>query len=182
MIPHTIDWQSHIDSLAEVHALIKRFDIDDPFDYGTPSAAATEDELLGVETHLGEALDPQYRAFLRTANGWPAFSCDFDLFGTDDLLGGPRMQMALELLSYLVREPVPDYVVVAEDLLPIAVSQTNIDVFFISRRHTAHPGRVFWYAGARIEEYETFEAFFLHALALRRTALEEARKQSSDGG
>jgi hypothetical protein len=174
-----IDWQSHIDALTEVRAVLDQCDVEKLFSYGPPRAGATEDELRTAEAHLGEPLDAQYRAFLRTANGWPSFFQANDLFGTEELLGGSRMQNARELLGFLEREAVPGHLVHEADYLPIGVSDTEIDLFLMTRRHTARPGNVVWYAGYPIERYETFESFVRYALKLQRHQIEYFRSRSN---
>jgi hypothetical protein len=175
-----IDWQAHVDALTEVRALLEQWDADKLFSYLPAPAGATEDELLAVEAHLGEPLDPQYRAFLAIANGWPGFIQSNDLFGTEDLLGGPRMQLAREFVGYLEREPVPGDTVHAADFVPIGASQFEDDVFLLARHHTAQPGKVSWYAGDHFETHDTFEAFFLSLVAVGREVIEHPYAQPSN--
>lgn len=59
--------------------------------YHWPKVGASDDAIQSVERRIGEALPCDYRAFLRHADGWPAFYQAVDLFGTGDLLGGRQV-------------------------------------------------------------------------------------------
>jgi hypothetical protein len=109
---------------------------------------------------LGFPLHPQHRQFLLHANGWHAFVHDIDVFGVEDFLGGPRAGAAVELI-----ESLEDLASLCgfgqDDLLPIAVNMTSIDVIVLTRPHTETPGKVFWLAGGVVDQFPDFQEWFL---------------------
>ena len=125
-----------------------------------PEVAADEAEVGDVERALGHPLDDRYRDFLRHANGWQGFFQAVDLFGTHDFVGGPRCQRALELLGTL--EPLKELCgLEARELLPIAVSRHDIDLFAIIRPGHPSAGAVLWFAGGVIDTFANFDDYFL---------------------
>jgi hypothetical protein len=100
------DWRPAIVRMVEIKQAIYEADTDGLWEYHLPKVAATEDEIAAVEARLGIRLDPQYREFLRYANGWPSFYQSVDLFGTEDLAGGPMMDHVNEMLDVIEPEPV----------------------------------------------------------------------------
>ncbi|MFZ6732428.1 hypothetical protein ACO0LG_10930 [Undibacterium sp. Ji42W] len=48
-----------------------------------------------------------------------------------------------------------------EELVPIAVAMEDIDAFVISTPNSANPGKVFWFAGQVIDEFISFDEWFL---------------------
>ncbi len=122
--------------------------------------AASEDQLTSVEASLGHEIDAQYRSFLSRANGWKGFYQRVDLFGTAELTGGAHMDKSLSLLESL--EPiVPLCGVQRSELLPIAVSHTDIDLFVIGRPSSPLARKVLWLAGGLIDTFQNFGEYFL---------------------
>jgi hypothetical protein len=69
--------------------------------YHLPETVATDEQIFKAEQHLGHLIDPRYKAFLKCANGWLAFYQTVDLFGTQDLISGPRKENGEFILSFL---------------------------------------------------------------------------------
>jgi hypothetical protein len=51
-----------------------------------------------------------------------------DLFGTEDLLGGPRFEHATEMLSYAEEDMLDAGGLRREQLIPIAASPVDVDL------------------------------------------------------
>lgn len=151
----TADWKRRIVELVVVKQRLAVVDTKGLWQYCLPKVAATESRLEAVEDHIGESLDSAYRAFLRHADGWPAFYQTVDLFGSDDLLAGAKAQHAAEMLSYVEDDVLAAGGLAREGLLPIAASPIDLDLFVMTRRSTAQAGGVVWRAGPEIDRFQT---------------------------
>ena len=162
-----IDWAHEIAVAASVKQRLAAVDREGLWRHYTPEPAATTQQVAEAESALGHSLDSEYRAFLLHANGWRGFLQGVDLFGTTDLLRSPKRSFAEELLADLeeARELTGFS---TKELLPIGVSQTEIDLLVLTRPSSEHPGLVLWIAGAPIERYPTFVHFFRGMIALNR--------------
>lgn len=89
------DWKSEIAKGVMIQQRIEELDREGLWDHHLPGVAAGEDEIAATEERIGFPLDPQYRRFLRFANGWRCFYQAVDLFGTPNLLGAPPMDSAV---------------------------------------------------------------------------------------
>ena len=161
------DWKQRIAVMALVQRKLAELDTAGLWEHHLPRVAAPPERLDEVEAHLGEPLDSSYREFLRHADGWPSFYQTVDLFGTDDLLGGDRFRHAEEMLSYIEQERVATRGL-RRELLPIAVSPVDLDLFVITRRSSARPGTVIWLAGSEIDRYPSFDEYFLAMIDYNR--------------
>lgn len=173
------DWKQRIVELVLVKQKLAELDTKGLWQYRLPAVAASEPRLNAVEAHLGEALDPAFRAFLLHADGWPAFYQTVDLFGSNDLLGSDRFRHATEMLDYV--EPV---VLTAsglrrEDLLPIAVSPVDLDLFVMTRRSASRPGVVVWLAGQEIDRFPSFDEYFRAMVDYNRLEVQHLRASAS---
>lgn len=148
--------------------------------YHLPELAATDQDISAVEACLGHRLDPRYRAFLLCANGWKAIYQTVDLFGTPDLVGGSRKQCAEMNLGLLPQGVLRGSGTSRSQLLPIAVTQHDRDLFAITRPQAAMPGVVIWFAGEEIDRFPTFDDFFLAMIEYNRVAVRRFRDGRSD--
>lgn len=130
-----------------------------PFHY--PELAASDEQILMIETQLGYQLPAEYRRFLRCSNGWQGFYLNVDLFGIDDLLGSPRMDRATEILDWLVADTSVSATSSKSELLPIGLSQEDNTLFCLATPLHSHPGQVIWYSGKLIDSFPDFCEFFL---------------------
>jgi len=169
-------WKQRIVQLVYIKQTISDLDSKGIWQYRLPGLAADEEKLQAVERLLGEPLDPQYREFLSYAGGWPAFYQTVDLFGPDDLLGGDRSRHANEMLSYLEDTVLEAAVVRREDLLPIAASPVDLDLFVMTRRSSQTPGVAIWFAGYEVDRFPSFEEYFLAMMDYNRAEVEALRK------
>jgi SMI1 / KNR4 family (SUKH-1) len=147
--------------------------------YHLPQVAATDEQIFKAEQHLGIAIDSRYKAFLKCANGWPAFYQAVDLFGTDDLIGGTRHENAEFVLSYLEDGVLNKSDVRREDLLPIAATKLDRDLFTIIRPTSKLSGSVIWFAGEEIDRFPNFDDFFLAMVEYNRIAVKRFKAQES---
>jgi SMI1 / KNR4 family (SUKH-1) len=96
-----MDWEKELPIAHLVKQKIAEVDFEHLWENTSPGFAASEDQLQALEARLGFVLAPQYRAFLLHANGWRAFMQHVDLFGTEDLEGGRRLERAVALIDSL---------------------------------------------------------------------------------
>jgi SMI1/KNR4 family protein SUKH-1 len=134
-----------------------------------PNAPASNESILEVEKKLD--LGASFRAFLTHANGWRAIFQKIDLFGTTDLTGGPRFDTAHRLLDSIddVRSMVD---CPKENLLPIAVSENDIDLFVMASPAAKRPGSVFWLADELIDSFASFDEYFLAMVDYNRREIQ----------
>jgi hypothetical protein len=131
----------------ELHAA----DAEELWPFFPPNSPASDEQIQAVEHQLGVEVDPSLADFLRTANGWPAFYQCVDLFRCEDFGAGPRWARASELLETV------DHRSFGEGAYPVAVSAEDIDLFVL----IPYVGKVVWFAGGVIDEFPSFEEFFL---------------------
>jgi hypothetical protein len=148
--------------MVQIKQAISGADTAGLWDFHLPKVAATPEDLAHVEDALAFRLDPQYREFLGYANGWPSFFQSVDLFGTEDLIGGSRMDTARAMWDAI--EPVVierARFLPASRLIPIAASMIDLDLFVMEIVDAQQVPPVVWLAGGEIERFETFEAYVL---------------------
>lgn len=172
------DWKERIAVMALVKQKLAEADTEGLWEYHLPRVAASEDRVREVEAHLGQALDPSYRAFLRHADGWPALYQTVDLFGSEDLLGGERFRHAEEMLGYLEDE-MPDGTRTRGHLLPVAASPVDLDLFVMTRFSSAKPGTVIWLAGSEIDRFPSFDQYFLAMIDYNRAEIQNLQASAN---
>jgi len=161
-------WMAVIEEALAVRQRLKELDTVPLWRYPQPTKPASLLELDAVEDQLGE-LDPGYVAFLRCANGWPRFYQDVDLFGTEQLLGGPERAWAYETLALLAEAGSLDPIGVrSQSVLPIAGSFLQTDLFLMCMAPGERRGHVLWVAGELIDEYQSFFEYFTAMIAYQR--------------
>jgi SMI1 / KNR4 family (SUKH-1) len=173
------DWKQRIAQLVLVKQKLAELDTKGLWQYRLPAVAATEAKLKSVEQRLGEALDPAYRAFLLHADGWPAFYQTVDLFGSDDLAGGDRLHRAADMLSYVEEDVLTRGDLRREELLPIAASAVDLDLFVLTKRSAALPGAVVWLAGYEIDRFPSFDEYFMAMIDYNRLEVQNLRSEAS---
>lgn len=138
-----------------------------------PRAPATPRALEDAEARLGIPLDGEYAAFLACANGWPAFYQAVDLFGCDDLGVGPKWRRAAEFLDVAAPFRAAARTFERAEVIPIAASVDDIDVFCITTSRSSVPGRALWVAGGVVEEFGSFSEFFASMVDYNRQSIRE---------
>lgn len=171
----TYDWRPEIVRLVQLKQAIAEADAHGLWEFHLPGVAATPADLDALETTLGARLDGQHRELLRYANGWPSFMQSVDLFGVDDLAGGPRMDVARSALDSI--EPVVLHGAGLRDtrLLPIAASTVDLDVFVMPVINAAAQPPVVWFAGSEVDRFPTFHDFILAMIGYNQRELEVLR-------
>ncbi|MFZ6776520.1 SMI1/KNR4 family protein [Undibacterium sp. Ji83W] len=156
----TMDWKREILIGHMVRQKNAEADQSSMWEYPFPEVAASIEQIESVEKVLGFSLDSELRQFLLHANGWHSFLQTIDLFSAVDLVQGARFDRANTLLQSL--ENLQELCGFRrEELVPIAVAMEDIDVFVISTPNSANPGKVFWVAGQVIDEFISFDEWFL---------------------
>lgn len=164
-----IDWRSEIVKGVLVHQRLRELDAKGFWKYPLPEVAASEDEIDATEKDLGYQLDPHYRQFLRYANGWRSFWQDVDILGTTGLARGVVMEAARAQLAAVGSELfVGDVGLGIADVLPIAASALQSDMFLLGLPWSKAPGVVIWFAGYSIERFPNFDEFYLSMLDYNR--------------
>jgi SMI1-KNR4 cell-wall len=163
------DWRSEIVKGVTVHQRLAELDAGGLWQYHLPEVAASEDEIETTERELGYRLDARYREFLHFANGWRSFYQDVDILGTRNLLGDGLMQGARRQLAAV--EPamfLDDVGMAIGDVLPIAASDHQSDMFLLGLPWSREPGVVIWFAGYMVERFHSFDDFYLSMLDYNR--------------
>lgn len=168
-----LNWKGRIVELVLVKQRMDELDKRALWEYRLPGLAATPAQLDEVEAALGEALDPMYRSFLEHAGGWPALWQAVDLFGPEELLGGERFGHATEMLDFVEDTVLDGAGFSRAELMPIAASRTDLDLFVMARRSSPSPGVVVWLAGSEIDRWSDFEKFFLAMIDYNRLELQQ---------
>jgi SMI1-KNR4 cell-wall len=155
------DWRPHIVRLVELKQAIHAADTQGLWEQHLPKVAATDEQVAAAEAHLAVGLDPQYREFLTYANGWPSFYQSVDLFGTEDLAAGPRLDVANQTLD--VMEPIvyEQAGLERDAVVPIAATTADLDIFLMPVTNGQQVPPVVWIAGYEIDRFPTFEDYVL---------------------
>ena len=162
------EWRERIVYMALIKEKVAQVDVEGLWPWHLPSVKATEDEIKAVEARIGERLDESYRTFLSLAGGWVAFYQMVDLFGCADLIGGPRFNRGQELMRGLGEREYRQMGFSANDLLPIAASTEEVELFVMARRHTRAPGQVIWLAESVVDVFPSFDEYFLAMMDYNR--------------
>lgn len=163
-----VDWPTRISTLAFVKSKLAECDIQHTWPYRLPRVAATESEIRQVEQHLGFAIPADFFSFLLHANGWPAFYQAVDLFGTDELLGNETKRHAEEALGEIEPFVIRNSGFGRGDLMPIAATTSDMDLFVMAKPTSVSPGVILWYAAQEIERYASFTDFFMAIIDYNR--------------
>ena len=139
--------------------------------YYYPEVAAEKSEISLCQEKLQIKLSEDYIEFLLCANGWKCFYQLVDLFGTKDFESN-MMSYAKTLLNAEIEfdeslQKNRDY------LFPIAVSQTDNDLFVMVLADGREYGQVIWLAGGVIERFDTFSEFFEAMIEYNKEELED---------
>lgn len=161
MVCRVNSWESEIVKGVLIQQRIEELDRGRLWTRYLPEVAAGEDKLQETEKRLGFSLDPEYRDFLRHADGWRCFFHAVDLFGTQNLLGAPPMERARAQLRAVGSE---DLLAATgmnlEDVLPIGASPLQPDMFLLALPRSASPGAVIWFTGQEIDRFPCFDDFY----------------------
>jgi len=155
------DWRPEIVRMVQIKQAISETDAEGIWEFHLPRVAATSEAHAAVEIALGLRLDPEYREFLGYADGWPSFFQSVDLFGVEDLCGGPRMDIARQMLTAVEPAVLEQAGLRDVRLLPIAATTVDLDLFVMPVVDGGQEPPVVWLAGYEVDRFETFEDFAL---------------------
>jgi hypothetical protein len=167
------NWSELIERMTAVKAELVRADRGKIYPPNIPFEAATEEQLVAAERVLGERLAEPYREFLGLIGGWSGFLQANHLFGPSDFMGSRPFVDANQRLGWLSEEGVlQELGFRTDDLLPIAMSINDRDLFVMTRQSTAIPGTVIWFSGYEIERYADFAAYFEAMISYNQVTLD----------
>ncbi len=147
--------------MAIVKHALSEADHQNLWPYYLPEVASTKENIVNAEVALGCKIDELFANFLLFANGWKGFYQYVDLFGTQDLMGGPLMEYALSLLNTIEDSYFVQKGIVRQDLMPIAATLIDKDLFLLGKINSPLSGQIIWHAGEEIEIFENFNEFFM---------------------
>jgi hypothetical protein len=169
------DWKKEIAIMVIVKQELMKFDITNLWPHHLPEVAANEEQILLVENGLGQRLDDNYRDFLKYANGWKGFLQTIDLFGTKELFNSPMMDYANRVLNVIDDNVLEASGFKRDELLPIAATSSDRDLFVISSSQSSCPGIVIWFAGEEIDRFTNFDEFFLAMVDYNREEIDNLK-------
>lgn len=156
-----MDWPKEIARMAFIKHRLSEADNQKIWPYYLPELAATNEDILNVESFLGEEIDKLYFNFLLYSNGWKGFCQYVDLFGVPELMGRDPMPYALDLLSIIEDSYFSQKGISRQDLIPIAATLIDKDIFLLGKVESRISGQIIWYAGEEIEVFKDFNEFFM---------------------
>jgi hypothetical protein len=173
-----MEWMKELVIARLVKQKVADADTQGLWEHPAPSPGAPEERIEAAADRIGVTFDDEHRAFLGHCDGWSGFWHSCDLFCTQDYVGSERFGRAMVLMETL--EPLHELCGYERDeLLPIAVSRHDIDVFAIARSDSHLPGRVFWFAGQLIDQFPSFSEWFLAMVDYNRLDYQQLVSGSS---
>lgn len=162
------NWRENIATMVLVKQELMKQDVKHIWSHHLPEIGANEDSILAVEKELRLKLDSMYRDFLKYANGWKGFYQTVDLFGTEQLKGSTIMDYAKILLNAIDDDVLKESGFSRDQLFPIAVTESDKDLFVLCLPNSPKPGAVVWFAGEEIDRFENFNEYFLAMIDYNR--------------
>ncbi|WP_300266777.1 SMI1/KNR4 family protein [Microbacterium sp.] len=152
------------------------------FPHQLPEVAAPEESINAAERSLGITFDSELRGFLGYADGWKCFHQSVTLFGAGELVGGPLRDSSLEAFEY-APEPLEDLGRTTEDLLTIAASLEQADIFVMPIDDGVVGRNVHWLAeGEVIETFDTFGQYFVSMIEYTKRQISKLEEQARAAG
>lgn len=167
----TVDWRPMIVELIGIQRRIFELDTEGIWEFHYPRVAAPEQSLLEAERARAMRFDAAHRNFLTFADGWPSVYQSVDLFGCDDLAGGPRFDVACSMLEATDPEVRATAMGSATGLLPIAATMVDLDLFVMPVVDGNVGPTVVWLAGSEVDRFESFDEFFATLIRFNREEL-----------
>lgn len=171
-------WKERIVEMLMVRNELYKADKAQLWEYHYPEVAAELREIQLAKEKLQIKLSKDYIDFLLCANGWKCFYQLVDLFGTKDF-DTENMSLAKMLLNTELEcdESLND---IKEYLFPIAVSQTDKDLFVMVLKEGREYGQIIWLAGGEIEIFFSFSDFFEAMIEYNKEELEDILDENRD--
>ena len=170
-----MDYLNWIQKMVTVRDEMRSLDSEKLYRYYPPNKGCSAEDIFQVENRLKITMDSQYAKFLKCADGWREFFASISLMGTRELISGPDMEMAKELLK-IVHPLNPQLGFAEDELLPIAVDEVGACFFVITPPINGENGEVIWFAGQEVERYDSFDRFLSAILQYNIDDLEESFK------
>jgi len=165
-------WKIAIAQFYLLKQEMQTLDSEELWDYSMPELPSDETAISRAERTLGHTLHPEYRNFLLAAGGWKSFWHSVDLFGPDDLTGGPSFEEANRRILALSDEGLIEF----DSVYPIAISLDDRTLFVAGRQHSDIYGTIVWISGVEVDRYQGFQELFLTMLELARRDLADLRR------
>ncbi len=165
------NWKERIIMMLMVKNALSQADNEQLWEYHYPEVAVHMKEILSVQKKLNVKFSEEYTEFLQCANGWKSIYQLVDLFGTKDF-DSESMEYARKLLN---TEMVNNKSLnrLGGSLFPIAVSQTDKDLFVMVLAEGEEYGQVIWLAGGEVERFASFCEFFDAMIEYNKQELED---------
>lgn len=171
-------WRDRIVAMVYVKQELMKLDVNGIWPHYLPELAASEETLRKTEDHLGFRIDQDYREFLKMANGWKGFLQTVDLFGTEEFSGSSTIQYAQSLLNFVEDGVIKSTGFSREELLPIAATKYDKDLFVMALPTSHAPGIVIWLAGEEVDRYSNFTEYFLAMIEYNRQLAKDMQEGS----
>lgn len=160
------DWPAEIGYTYIQHMKLHELDKKGIFNLTAPHLGASIEAVRKTEAKLGFEFDDDYVEFLTFANGWDAVNAmDMNLFSLEDLSGSKRFQTALGTMKIQIGElnriDEINCDFNSDDVFPIAASEYETDIIYMSKRKIKGTPRVFWFWTTFVEAYDSFTEYFL---------------------
>lgn len=143
-------------------------DLADDQELGGP---VPEAQLVNLESRLGRRLPPSYRTFLSLYNGWRMIGGAVDLLSVEEMLGGPRAELAHEWQQQAVED---DYEPVTVRSLVIGLGEITAARMLLDPETVGPDGEwaLVWYDKSVEEEYSSFLEWLEASVAIFRDMVE----------
>ncbi len=170
-------YKSVVVKIIEIKSKINELDTQNIWKYTFPKVAASKMQIDEYEIQVKYKLPEPYRDFLLVANGWDAFFQYNDLLGVDYMKNEEYYKIAKETFFDLAEAQIEGYN--KADLVPIAVNKFDKDIFLMDKSNTNNNGKILWFAGELIEEWDSFKEFILSMIMYNQRILEQIINKKS---
>lgn len=164
-------WKERLVKLLMIRDELYKADKERLWKYYYPEVAAEMNEILLAQKRLKVKLSQDYIDFLLCANGWKCFYQLVDLFGTKDFetenMSRAKAFLNIELEYNKSLKNIKDY------LFPIAVSQTDKDLFVMLLTEGSDYGQIIWFAGGENDRFSSFSDFFESMIEYNKEELKD---------
>ena len=167
--------------MIQIRQKMEDLDANGLWRYHLPRVGAAESAVKDTEGALKERLPDDYRDFLLHADGWPGFYQNVDLLSTSQLHDRQGMPHAYQQLDDLEPDVLKASGLRRQDLLPIAASTNDLDLFALARRSSPLPGTVIWFAGREIDRFPSFTDFFRSMIEYNKLEVDRLAKGGGAG-
>ena len=86
-------------------------------------------------------------------------------------MGSSKFKKANALLDVIEETVLPSSGFSRNELLPIAATEVDIDVFALAKPNSKSPGVVVWFAGTAIDRFPNFDEYFLTMVDYNRNEI-----------